>query len=167
MRECILLFQFEPVKQRKLAAQLLTAKFRVKAVSQEELDFPIGYLAGDKELLTVVENERANQKSAEDGQCDRKMDKDAESTENEVNERSYTGSAHLPAPMIVMAGVTGNRLNTVLQAIRKSGIGAVPYKAVLTETNRTWKAKELLQELMKEHEEMKKQNGEGQMIHEQ
>ena len=142
MRECVLLFQFEPEKQRKLAAQLLMARFRVKAVTAEEWDLPIGYLAGDKEVvLDETETEEGPEAKVEDG----------------------AGRS----PMIVMAGLTGQRVNAVLQAIRKAGIGPVPYKAVLTETNRTWKAARLLEELRKEHEEMSRQEGEGKMLHEQ
>ncbi|MGN1196870.1 MAG: DUF3783 domain-containing protein [Acetatifactor sp.] len=140
MRECILLFQFDQTKQRKLVAQLLLAKFKVKVVSTEELELPMGYLAGNKELLT--EEEAASIiKSADREPLDREM--------------------------LVMAGMTGDRLNKVLQSIRKAGIGPLPYKAVVTETNQHWKAKELLEELKKEHEAMKEQTGEGRMLHEQ
>ena len=140
MRECVLLFQFEPEKQKKLAAALLTARFRVKAIGPEEWNCPIGYLAGDKET------------GPEEGAT---LPEDGEETT-------------LPtAPMMVMAGLSRERVNTCLAAIRKSGIGPVPYKAVLTPTNRTWKAGQLLRELMKEHEEMSRQEDGVKMIHEQ
>lgn len=140
MRECILLFQFEQTKQRKLAAQLLSAKFKVKAVSAEEMELPIGYLAGNKELLL----------------------------EEEALQRiNHTAADPLEGEMLVMAGVSGDRLDMVLRAIRKAGIGPVPYKAVVTETNQHWKARELLKELKEEHEAMKMGNGERKMLHEQ
>lgn len=137
MREAILLFQFEQTKQRKLVAQLLPAKFRVKVVGAEEMELPVGYLAGNKELLS----EEAAAQIIHD-----------------------TEGGSLNGEMLVMAGITGDRLNVVLQAIRKAGIGPIPYKAVVTETNQHWKAKDLLEELKKEHEAMKAQN--GQMVHE-
>ncbi|MGN0288503.1 MAG: DUF3783 domain-containing protein [Lachnospiraceae bacterium] len=146
MRECILLFQFEQARQKKLIAQLMMAKFRVKVVSPEEMELPVGYLAGNKELL----QEEARQ-------------------EAEIREQAGEAGALKPldGEMLVMAGVTSGRLNMVLQAIRKAGIGSVPYKAVITETNQTWKAKDLLEELKKEHEAMKEMNNGGKMLHEQ
>ncbi|MBR6771375.1 MAG: DUF3783 domain-containing protein [Lachnospiraceae bacterium] len=136
MRECILLFAFEASKQKKLMTQLFMAKFRVKSVGTEEMHLPIGYLAGNKELMTqeVIPPEAEHTKT-------------------------------LDSPMLVMAGVTPGRLDMVLGAIRKAGIGAIPYKAVVTEANQTWKAEELLEELKKEHEAMTAEKGKGKMIH--
>ena len=149
MRECILLFQFEQARQKKLIAQLMMAKFRVKVVSPEEMELPVGYLAGNKELL----QEEARQ--------------EAEIRE-QVGQAGEAGALKpLDGEMLVMAGVTSGRLNMGLQAIRKAGIGSVPYKAVITETNQTWKAKDLLEELKKEHEAMKEMNNGGKMLHEQ
>ena len=149
MRECILLFQFEQARQKKVIAQLMMAKFRVKVVSPEEMELPVGYLAGNKELL----QEEARQ--------------EAEIRE-QVGQAGEAGALKpLDGEMLVMAGVTSGRLNMVLQAIRKAGIGSVPYKAVITETNQTWKAKDLLEELKKEHEAMKEMNNGGKMLHEQ
>lgn len=149
MRECILLFQFEQARQKKLIAQLMMAKFRVKVVSPEEMELPVGYLAGNKELL----QEEARQ--------------EAEIREQAGQAGEAGALKPLDGEMLVMAGVTSGRLNMVLQAIRKAGIGSVPYKAVVTETNQTWKAKDLLEELKKEHEAMKEMNNGGKMLHEQ
>lgn len=121
MRECILLFGFDQIRQRKLAARLLPARFRVRVVKEGELDLPVGFLAGIEELTP----DTAEQKLS---------------------------AAVLDAPMILMAGVTSDRLDQVIRAVKQSGIGPVPYKAVLTETNQSWKAAELLEELKKEHE---------------
>ena len=149
MRECILLFQFEQARQKKLIAQLMMAKFRVKVVSPEEMELPVGYLAGNKELL----QEEARQ--------------EAEIREQAGQAGEAGALKPLDGEMLVMAGVTSGRLNMVLQAIRKAGIGSVPYKAVITETNQTWKAKDLLEELKKEHEAMKEMNNGGKMLHAQ
>ncbi len=140
MRECVLLFQFEPAKQRKLVAALMTSRFRVKIVTHEEWNYPIGYLAGDKE--TEAE----------------------ETASSEIKEEALV----MPEkPMIVMAGLSRERMDVCLAAIRRSGIGPVPYKAVLTPTNRTWRAGELMRELMKEHEEMSRMEDGVKMVHEQ
>lgn len=59
----------------------------------------------------------------------------------------------VPGEMLVMAGLSGQRIDQVLKAIRKSGI-SIPYKAVLTASNQNWNAGELYEELKKEHERM-------------
>ncbi len=138
MRECILLFQFEQAKQRKLAAQLMMARFKVKAVGPEEMGLPVGYLAGNKEILP----------------------------QEDEGEAVFDDSRLLDGEMLVMAGITPARMNVVLQAIRKAGIGPVPYKAIVTETNQYWKASDLFEELKKEHEAMKEAGGDGRMLHE-
>ena len=66
-------------------------------------------------------------------------------------------------PMLIMAGVDGKRINQVITAIKKAGIGSIPYKAIVTETNQFWKPAKLLAELMEEHEAMKNN---GTNIHE-
>jgi hypothetical protein len=54
--------------------------------------------------------------------------------------------------MLLMAGITGTMVDQVLLALRKSGVGRINYKAVLTLTNQYWNAVQLYQELAKEHE---------------
>ncbi|MBQ3104753.1 MAG: DUF3783 domain-containing protein [Lachnospiraceae bacterium] len=137
MKERILLFQFDPVKRRKLTAQLVAQKFRVKAVTETELGQSLGELAGDESIQT---DRSLTEASAED----------APAGGEEIA---------LDAPMLLMAGVTGSRMDAVIQAIKRANIGKVPYKAILTETNRRWKPVELLEELKKEHETMKESDG--------
>ena len=136
MKECVLLFHFEQEKARKLVAQLMMLKFKVKIVKEEEWKYPLGYLCGDMET--------------------------AEEVISEAKEKSYV----VDRSMLVMAGVDGKRLNQVLSAINKSGIGPVPYKAVVTETNQKWLPHDLLEELKQEHEKMQSVNNDGKMIHE-
>lgn len=136
MKECILLFHFEQTKARKLVTQLMMLKFKVKVVKEEEWRFPLGVLCGNMEVT--------EERSEEDGKKD----------------------LALTSPMLVMAGVDGSRLNQVLTAIKKSGIGPVPYKAVVTETNQHWLPCDLLEELRQEHEKMQSMENDGKMIHE-
>lgn len=134
MKECILLFNFEQIKARKLVAQLMMLKFKVKIIKEEEWKYPLGYLCGNIEQLD----------------------------EKEENEKNLI----LDSSMLVMAGVDGTRLNQVLSAIKKSGIGQVPYKAIVTETNQNWLPCDLLEELKQEHEKMQSVENDGKMIHE-
>ena len=60
----------------------------------------------------------------------------------------------LPDTMIVFAFFDDNRLNQALAALKKSGAGPLPYKAVLTPTNQLWTAQECFAEIRQEHEAM-------------
>lgn len=69
-------------------------------------------------------------------------------------EEEYTGE-ELEGEMILMAGLSSSQVDAVLKAVRKSGIGPVPYKAVLTPANQEWDAIKLFREIKSEHEQMK------------
>ncbi len=56
--------------------------------------------------------------------------------------------------MMLMAGFTSARIDTLIGALRKNGVGRINYKAVLTETNKNWDSASLFQKLKKEHEYM-------------
>lgn len=73
----------------------------------------------------------------------------------ERTEEVYIGE-ELGEEMMVFAALTENHLNQMLYLMRKSGVGGVAYKAVMTETNREWNVKDLYEELAKEHEAMQK-----------
>ncbi|HHU72717.1 MAG TPA: DUF3783 domain-containing protein [Clostridiales bacterium] len=76
--------------------------------------------------------------------------------EIEAVEEKYEGD-ELQGEMMVMAGITGKMVDDVLLALRKSGIGRINHKAVLTLTNQYWNTIQLYEELVKEHEEVTKQ----------
>lgn len=68
-------------------------------------------------------------------------------------DETYDGE-ELEGEMLLMAGLLGPQMDQVLKAVRKSGIGPVPYKAVLTSANQSWNALKLFQEIKSEHEQM-------------
>lgn len=68
-------------------------------------------------------------------------------------EEVYQGD-ELKDRMLLMSDITGNKLDQVLFAIRRSDIKRIHYKAVLTQTNQHWNAIQLFEELNKEHEAM-------------
>ena len=70
------------------------------------------------------------------------------------SEEAYAGP-EFPQPMLVLAGFGQKRLDLTLAALRKAGL-RLPYKAVLTPTNRQWTPLDLYGELVKEHEAMAK-----------
>ena len=67
----------------------------------------------------------------------------------EVNEGTF------PEPMLVLCGFQSMRIDAVLMALQRAGL-ALPYKAVLTKTNKKWKPMQLLAELRRERAEMEK-----------
>ena len=58
------------------------------------------------------------------------------------------------APMLVLAGLSEERLDLLLAALRQAGL-RIPFKAVLTETNRDWLPGELFAHLAAERAAMR------------
>ena len=69
------------------------------------------------------------------------------------SEEIYDGE-ELSDTMIVFCGLSNQKLDQALLALKKSGAGPFPYKAILTPTNQHWLAKDCLAELKREHEYM-------------
>ena len=59
----------------------------------------------------------------------------------------------LPQTLLVLAGFTDRRLDQALAAMARAGL-RFPYKAVLTASNRLWRAPDLYREVVREHEAM-------------
>ena len=76
--------------------------------------------------------------------------------EIESVEGKYEGE-ELQGEMMVLVGITGKMVDQVLLALRKSGIGRINHKAVLTLTNQYWNTIQLYEELVREHQEVTKQ----------
>ncbi len=57
--------------------------------------------------------------------------------------------------MMILYNIVGSNLDKFLKAVKEQGI-SVPYKAVLTAANQRWFPAELVKELAKEHEKLKK-----------
>lgn len=67
--------------------------------------------------------------------------------------REHCETPALPEPLLLLDGFTDKRLDILLRELKKAG-AAVPYKAVVTETNLTWLFHQLYEELAAEHEAM-------------
>ncbi len=57
--------------------------------------------------------------------------------------------------MIVMAGLSSKKIDNVIAALRKAGVGRIDYKAVLTDTNEHWDSVRLYNEISGEHEALR------------
>lgn len=73
--------------------------------------------------------------------------------EMEDNGSVYEGE-EFQDEMMLMAGFTSARVDTLLGALRRNGVGRINYKAVLTETNKSWDSVSLFREIKREHEYM-------------
>lgn len=129
MRECILLFHFEPERLAKMRRALLPLRFRIKTVDLAQYAQPLGALVGAQDVPPT--------------------------------DAIYDGE-ELPGEMLVMAGLTDGRMDQLLMAFRKNGVGRIDCKAVLTATNQHWTPPALYAELRREHEAMRQ----GTPIHE-
>ena len=69
------------------------------------------------------------------------------------SDETRSAKEELSGELLVMAGLSNQRMDQVLRSIRKSGI-SIPYKAVLTPSNQSWNVWELFEEIKKEHEKM-------------
>lgn len=74
----------------------------------------------------------------------------------EATAECYEGE-ELQKEMMVFAGIPNQKLDQILFMMRKNGVKRVDYKAILTETNKTWTIPELYEEISKEHEQMHRQ----------
>jgi len=66
-----------------------------------------------------------------------------------VNESAF------PEPMLVLCGFQNARIDAALTALQTAGLN-LPYKAVLTKSNKKWTPVQLLAELRRERSEMEK-----------
>ncbi|MBQ1546453.1 MAG: DUF3783 domain-containing protein [Clostridia bacterium] len=56
--------------------------------------------------------------------------------------------------MLVMYGFFGEGIDVVIHRLKTAGVGSVPLKAVVTETNAAWDGVTLYREIKAEHERM-------------
>ena len=123
MKEMILLFN-PPAKEQllKIRSALLPLHIRIQLIKPEQYNQPLGYLAGMKDISPV--------------------------------EGNYAGE-ELPDTMFHYISRRQRQMcirDRVLAALRKSGAGPFPYKAVLTATNSKWNALACFNEIRREHE---------------
>ena len=60
--------------------------------------------------------------------------------------------------MIVMGGFTSAKIDALVRALNKNGIGKIALKAVITPTNVNWNSVELYKAVKADHDEMNKNN---------
>ncbi len=133
MKEQILLFELNDEKQKLLLRQaLMPLRIRLKTVSRAQYHLTIGELT----IAEPVNNPVS-------GQNDQKtVDASADATAKD--------ETAIPVPMLVFCGLSSERLDAVLAALRRKGV-RIPHKAVLTPHNAAWTPVQLFSELDKEH----------------
>ncbi len=141
--EIVLLYHIEDEeKAKRLKRVLLLMGVKIRMVSLEQYHLPI------KDLINGQSGEITKEENANLMDCVKTQDTDGAENEKES----------IQEEMMVMYGFSGNRLDELLNALRKNQ-ARINLKAILTETNKEWSSYVLYQELKKEHEMMQKQNG--------
>lgn len=141
--EIVLLYHIEDEeKAKRLKRVLLLMGVKIRMVSPEQYHLPI------KDLINGQSGEITKEENANLMDCVKTQDTDGAENEKES----------IQEEMMVMYGFSGNRLDELLNALRKNQ-ARINLKAILTETNKEWSSYVLYQELKKEHEMMQKQNG--------
>lgn len=141
--EIVLLYHIEDEeKAKRLKRVLLLMGVKIRMVSPEQYHLPI------KDLINGQSGEITKEETANLMDCVKIQDTDGAENEKES----------IQEEMMVMYGFSGNRLDELLNALRKNQ-ARINLKAILTETNKEWSSYVLYQELKKEHEMMQKQNG--------
>lgn len=126
MKETVLLYNFTDKKRAlKVKQALLPLGIKLKPVQKEDYLKPLEAL----------------------------INRGAEEAEEALQTEAYDGPG-FSDEMLLMAGFTSGRIDILIQALRKWGVGKVNYKAVLTDTNRYWDSLKLYEEIRKEHETM-------------
>jgi hypothetical protein len=135
LKETILLFQItDETTKKALRRALLPLRIRLKKIEPDDYGRTLGELAESA-------SDTAQATAADP--C----------TDRNIPDLSSGTAEPLPAPMLIFAGLSGQRLDLVLKRLRDNGV-RLPYKAVLTETNRSWTPARCFQEIKREHEAM-------------
>lgn len=141
--EIVLLYHIEDEeKAKRIKRVLLLMGVKIRMVSPEQYHLPI------KDLINGQSGEITKEETANLMDCVKTQDTDGAENEKES----------IQEEMMVMYGFSGNRLDELLNALRKNQ-SRINLKAILTETNKEWSSYVLYQELKKEHEMMQKRNG--------
>ncbi len=59
--------------------------------------------------------------------------------------------------MIVLCGFNGRTIEAFIRVLNKCGVGRVPLKAVITDTNKTWNSVKLHEAVSADHQQMSSQ----------
>ena len=131
--EIVLLYHIEDEeKAKRLKRVLLLMGVKIRMVSPEQYHLPI------KDLINGQSGEITKEETANLMDCVKTQDTDGAENEKES----------IQEEMMVMYGFSGNRLDELLNALRKNQ-SRINLKAILTETNKEWSSYVLYQELKK------------------
>ena len=127
MEKCALLFHFEEQRAQKLKKAFSRLEIAVKQVKPEEYGLPLGLLAGLPGSFLFAGRDGAGGPQSAGAAGPKETEPDQE--------------------MLVFAGISRQELDRALDAMRRLGVSGIALKAMLTETNRFWNARQLVWEL--------------------
>lgn len=150
MEKCALLFQVEEQKVQRLQKAFSRLGIDVKRVEPEEYGLPLGLLAGLPGSFLFAAGRPAP--SVSPGMSGGTASAGAQGS-------CGPQEAEPEEEMLVFSGITRQELDRALDAMRRKGVSGIALKAMLTETNRFWNARQLVWELRREHAAMHAQKG--------
>lgn len=133
MKETVLLYNVGEEKAKNIKRILLLLGIRAKIVTEDMYEEKLGVLAG---VMTKEEAEKATPP--------------VEPEKVEIEE----GRNLLTEEMLVMCGLSNQKVDRFLMEMRKKKVERIDLKAVLTPYNALWNSCELHKELEKEHKVM-------------
>lgn len=77
---------------------------------------------------------------------------------HEGTDEVYEGNA-LAEPVMLLAGMSGRELDSILDTFKNLGVPSVGFKAIVTSHNISWTILDLYEELVREREAMQKRQG--------
>jgi hypothetical protein len=154
--EVVLLYNFDPEKLNKIKFVLIRMGVKIKIVSSDMYQQPIGYLVGIKGIKKAEEH---NEENIEESILEHKEENTVEDKE-EIKEQNKEENKEInfSDEMLVMKGFVNSRIDELLKQLKKNGIERIHLKAVVTEYNQNWNSIELYKELKLENEQMSSKN---------
>ena len=138
MKETVLYYTPQPTKQsRTLKGILVRMGIRIRNISPQQVNQPVGALAGVPEF-----EEKSD--SAVDTAIKNKTDADTVET---------SAGLSIPEEVLVLHQFSEQRLDALLLALRKANV-RIALKAIVTEQNCGWTFYQLYEEIRQEHEKM-------------
>ena len=156
MNKIVLAYNFSLERLQQLRQVCMILKVNCKAVTPEQLDDAVGFLAGVKDCPQTAVNPPENQEEKLAETLEEAVKKAGEDPETVKNEAGQLLMQAAQKEMVFLCGFDMHLLNRFLAAVKKGKLQKVELKAMLTPANRQWSGRHLLRELAAEHVYMKR-----------
>ena len=156
MNKTVLAYNFNAERLQQLRQVCMILKINCKAVTPDQFDDAVGFLAGVKDCPQTAVNPPENQEEKLTETLEEAAEKTGESPDAVKEDAIQLLEQAAQKEMVFLCGFDMYMLNRFLAAVKKSKLQKVELKAMLTPNNRQWSGRHLLQELAAEHVYMKR-----------